>query len=212
MGASSATPQPQGDDPKGFKQQPALTQFVRHLVLGYPGAVEGCRLSLMHIEIDDPARADVRALLDEHLRHMHELSPPESVHALDVSGLKRPDVTFWSVRDGDVLLGCGALKELGPEHGEIKSMRTPAAARRRGAGRAILNHILAEALRRGYRRLSLETGTAQAFHAAHELYLSAGFQYCGPFGDYELDPHSVFMTLELQGRVASEPERSSAGA
>lgn len=153
----------------------------------------------MHIEIDDPARADVYALLDEHLRNMHEISPPESVHALDVGGLKRADITFWSVREGSVLLGCGALKELGPEHGEIKSMRTPAGLRRRGAGRAVLNHILAEARRRGYKRLSLETGSAPTFHAAHQLYQSVGFQYCGPFGDYRPDPHSVFMTLELQG-------------
>lgn len=151
----------------------------------------------MRIEIDDPARADVLALLDEHLRHMHELSPPESVHALDVSGLKRPEITFWTVREGGELLGCGALKELDPRHGEVKSMRTPTVLRRRGAGRAMLDHILAEAGRRGYTRLSLETGPAQTFQAAHRLYESAGFRRCGPFGDYRLDPHSVFMTLEL---------------
>jgi len=156
----------------------------------------------MQIDIDDPARDDVYALLDEHLRHMRELSPPESVHALDVSGLKSAGITFWSVRDGGVLVGCGALKELGPEHGEIKSMRTPGALRRRGAGRAVLNHILAEAGRRGYRRLSLETGSAQAFHAARRLYESVGFEPCGPFGDYSLDPHSVFMTLVLEARAA----------
>ncbi|HJV61976.1 MAG TPA: GNAT family N-acetyltransferase [Albitalea sp.] len=155
---------------------------------------------MMRIEVDDPARADVYALLDEHLRNMHELSPPESVHALDVSGLKRPDITFWSVREGTVLLGCGALKELDAQHGEIKSMRTPATLRRRGAGRAVLNHIVAEARRRGYKRLSLETGPAQTFGAAHRLYESFGFRHCGPFGDYKLDPYSVFMTLELQAR------------
>ncbi|NEX62119.1 GNAT family N-acetyltransferase [Noviherbaspirillum sp. 17J57-3] len=152
----------------------------------------------MHIETDDPGRADVYALLDEHLRNMHALSPPESVHALDVSGLKHPDITFWSVRDDDVLLGCGALKEIAPGHGEIKSMRTPSAMRRRGAGRAMLQHILAEARRRGYARLSLETGTADAFHAAHQLYKSVGFEECGPFGDYRPDPFSVFMTLDLR--------------
>lgn len=128
---------------------------------------------------------------------MHELSPPESVHALDVSRLKVPEVTFWTVRDGAQLLGCGALKELTPTHGEIKSMRTPASLRRRGAGRAVLLHILAEAERRGYSRLSLETGTAGSFTAAHRLYESVGFLHCGPFGDYKADPHSVFMTLEL---------------
>ncbi len=156
----------------------------------------------MQIEIDDPARADLYALLDEHLRNMHALSPPESVHALDVNGLKTPDITFWSARDGGVLLGCGALKQLDPEHGEIKSMRTPEALRRTGAGRALLNHILAQARLRGYKRLSLETGTAQAFQAAHRLYLSAGFVHCGPFGGYKLDPHSVFMTLDLSDRSA----------
>lgn len=162
-------------------------------------------LATMRIEIDDPARADVYALLEEHLRNMYELSPPESVHALDVSGLKRPEITFWSVREGNDLLGCGALKELEPGHGEIKSMRTPTAMRRRGAGRALLNHILAEARRRGYIRLSLETGTAQPFSAAHQLYESVGFRRCGPFGDYKLDPFSVFMTLELEDPGAARP-------
>lgn len=156
----------------------------------------------MHIEIDDPARPDVYALLEEHLRNMYELSPPESVHALDVSRLKSPDITFWSARDGDQLLGCGALKELSSDHGEIKSMRTPSAIRRRGAGRAILDHILAEAKKRGYKRLSLETGSVAGFAAAHALYESAGFQPCGPFGDYKLDPYSVFMTIDLTCHAA----------
>jgi putative acetyltransferase len=156
----------------------------------------------MRIQIDDPARPDVFALLEEHLRNMHELSPPESVHALDVSRLKVPEVTFWTARDGERLLGCGALKELSADHGEIKSMRTPAAMRRVGAGRAILNHILSEAKARGYRRLSLETGQAETFAAAHKLYKSAGFVECGPFGDYKLDPYSVFMTLDLSSQAA----------
>jgi putative acetyltransferase len=151
----------------------------------------------MRIAIDDPARPDVYALLDEHLRNMHELSPPESVHALDVSRLKAPDITFWSVREGEQLLGCGALKELSGQHGEIKSMRTPAAMRRKGAGRAVLNHILIEARSRGYKRLSLETGSGEGFAAALKLYESVGFQHCGPFGDYRLDPYSVFLTLDL---------------
>lgn len=152
----------------------------------------------MHITLDDPARADVYALLDEHLKNMHELSPPESVHALDVSKLKQPEISFWSVRDDSgQLLGVGALKQLSPTHGEIKSMRTPAARRRTGAGRAVLNHIVAEARQRGYTRLSLETGPADTFAAAHRLYLSAGFVECGPFADYKPDPFSVFMTLAL---------------
>lgn len=151
----------------------------------------------LRIAIDDPARDDVYALLDEHLRNMRALSPPESKHALDVAGLKAADITFWTVRDGDTLLGCGALKQLDPAHGEIKSMRTPEQLRRRGAGRAMLNHILAEARARGYRRLSLETGSMAAFLPAQQLYASVGFGYCGPFGDYRLDPNSVFMTLQL---------------
>jgi putative acetyltransferase len=151
----------------------------------------------MQIQIDDPARPDVFALLEEHLRNMHELSPPESVHALDVSKLKGPDITFWTVRDGNVLLGCGALKELDATHGEVKSMRTPAVLRRRGAGRAVLAHIIDVARGRGYRRLSLETGSMGAFTPAHRLYESFGFKYCGPFGEYLPDPNSVFMTLAL---------------
>ena len=155
----------------------------------------------MQVQIDDPARPDVYALLEEHLRNMHELSPPESVHALDVSGLKSADMTFWSAREGDLLIGCGALRQLAPDHGEIKSMRTPAALRRHGAGRAILNHILEVARERDYKRLSLETGTAESFAAAHRLYESAGFARCGPFGPYQPDTHSVFMTLDLTRNV-----------
>jgi len=152
----------------------------------------------MRIELDDPAAPDVRALLEEHLRDMHAQSPRESVHALDVSGLKVPSITFWTVRDADgLLLGCGALKELDARHGEIKSMRTPRSLRRRGAGRAVLAHIVDEARRRGYGRLSLETGSQVAFAPARRLYESAGFVRCGPFGDYREDPNSVFMTLVL---------------
>ena len=151
----------------------------------------------MHIALDDPTRADVLALLEEHLRDMRALSPPESVHALDVVGLKSPDVTFWSVREGGLLLGCGALRQIDATHGEIKSMRTPQALRRRGAGRAVLAHIVAEARARGYRRLSLETGAMAAFAPAQTLYRSFGFAPCGPFADYRLDPNSAFMTLAL---------------
>jgi len=151
----------------------------------------------MRIELDDPTRTDVLALLEEHLQNMRELSPPESVHALSVSGLQSPDITFWTVRDGNTLLGCGALKELDPEHGEVKSMRTPAALRRRGAGRAVLSHIIQEARARGYKRLSLETGSMNAFAPARRLYESFGFTYGGPFADYKPDANSVFMTLEI---------------
>lgn len=151
----------------------------------------------MHIEIDDLRRPQIHALLAEHLQDMHSLGPPESVHALDLDALRQPGITFWSVWEGPDLMGCGALKELSPTHGELKSMRTPAARRGRGAGRLILEHILATARERGYERLSLETGSAAAFTPAHRLYQSAGFGFCGPFGDYAADAHSVFMTLHL---------------
>ena len=153
---------------------------------------------MLRIERDDLRRAEVRALLAEHLASMHSFSPPESVHALPLEGLKSPDVTFWTVWEGDVLMGCGALKELDATHGEVKSMRTPAKLRRRGAGRAVLAHILSEAKARGYRRLSLETGSGAAFKPAQTLYSSFGFSYCGPFGSYKEDPYSTFMTLELE--------------
>ena len=151
----------------------------------------------MRLEIDDLSRAAVHALLNEHLQNMYELSPPESVHALDLSKLRATDITFWTAWEDSVLLGCGALKELEPKHGEVKSMRTPKALRRRGAGRAILERIVAVARERGYERLSLETGSIAAFAPAQKLYESFGFSRCGPFGDYVEDPNSVFMTLRL---------------
>ena len=154
----------------------------------------------MRIELDDLSRPQVHALLREHLSNMYELSPPESVHALDLTKLRSPDIAFWTVWDESLLLGCGALKELSSTHGEVKSMRTPKSLRRRGAGRAVLVHIVGEARSRGYRRLSLETGSNEAFKPAQKLYESFGFTYCGPFGDYKADPNSVFMTLELLHR------------
>lgn len=152
---------------------------------------------MIKIEIDDLARPQVHALLNEHLQNMHAISPPGSVHALDLQALKRPEITFWTAWEEDILLGCGALKQLSASHAEVKAMRTPAALRRKGAGRAILAHMIAVAGTRGYQRLSLETGSTAAFQPAHRLYQSAGFVFCGPFGDYADDPHSVFMTLEL---------------
>jgi putative acetyltransferase len=168
----------------------------------------------MRIEVDDPTRPDVLALLEEHLRNMHELSPRESVHALDVTGLVAPDITFFTARDGGVLLACGALKQLDAAHGEIKSMRTPAALRRRGAGRAMLHHLLGEARARGYARLSLETGSVEAFVPAQQLYAKSGFVRCGPFADYIVDPNSVFMTLVAieADRFISRAARQPAGA
>lgn len=152
----------------------------------------------MKILADELQHPAVRALIREHLDSMYEQSPPESVHALGVDALRGPDLTFWCAWDGDLLLGCGALKELDPAHGEIKSMRTPNALRRRGAGRAILAHIVDVAKQRGYTRLSLETGSMDEFIPARRLYESVGFTYCGPFADYADDPYSSFMTLALR--------------
>lgn len=151
----------------------------------------------MEIKQDDLTGAEVTALIREHLQHMLDLSPPESVHALNLDGLKQPGVTFWSVWEQDELMGCGALKELDPGHGEVKSMRTASAHRRKGVAAAMLAHIIEEAKRRGYRRLSLETGSMEAFEPARKLYESYGFQYGEPFADYEEDVNSVFMTKEL---------------
>jgi len=149
------------------------------------------------IEVDDLSRPAVHALLNEHLQNMYALSPPESVHALDLGKLRSPDITFWTAWEGAELVGCGALKELDRTHGELKSMRTPQARRRIGAGRALLDHLVAVARSRGYRRLSLETGALPAFLPAQRLYASAGFTFCGPFGDYREDPNSCFMSLRL---------------
>ena len=152
----------------------------------------------MKIEIDDLSRPEIHELLNEHLQSMYELSPPESVHALDLEQLRKPDITFWSAWEGSLLLGCGALKELDAGHGEVKSMRTALAARRQGVARALLSHIIAVARQRSYERLSLETGSMEAFKPAQKLYESFGFAYCGPFGEYTDDPNSVFMTMRLK--------------
>jgi putative acetyltransferase len=150
------------------------------------------------IQRGDLADERVIRLLTDHLTDMFATSPAESVHALDVFGLSVPEVAFWTIADGDELVGCVALKELDAEHGELKSMRTDAAARGRGLGARLLEHVLAESERRGYRRVSLETGSQEFFRPARTLYAKYGFRECGPFGDYRLDPNSVFMTLELE--------------
>jgi putative acetyltransferase len=155
----------------------------------------------MRIAIDDLTRPEVIALISEHLSNMHECSPPGTVFAFDVNKLRLPDVTFWTAWDGDELAGCGALKELSPTHGEIKSMRTPASRRRRGAGRAILSHIIDVARDRGYETLSLETGRHAVFLPAQSLYRTFGFEYCGPFGSYGDNGNSIFMTLSLKSAL-----------
>jgi putative acetyltransferase len=141
--------------------------------------------------------ADVQALLDFHFKQMRETSPPEACHVLPAGGLGDSSVTFWSARENGELLGVGALKQLAPDHGEIKSMRTAPAALGRGVGRALLNHIVAEARSRGYKRLSLETGSTEPFAAALRLYESEGFVPCGPFGEYRHTPFTRFFTREL---------------
>jgi putative acetyltransferase len=149
------------------------------------------------IKIDDLSGAQIRELLTEHLRSLAEVTPPESRHALNLDALRGPDITFWSVWQGHEVVGCGALKELDVEHGEIKSMRTAPSHLRKGVGAAVLGCIMAEAKRRGYRRLSLETGAMPYFAPAHSLYRRFGFATCPPFHGYTEDPNSVFMTREL---------------
>jgi putative acetyltransferase len=151
------------------------------------------------IDVDDPVRADVHRLLAEHLADMYATSPAESVHALDHVALAEPDMTLWTAREDSVLLGCGALKQLSQNEGEIKSMRTTPAARRRGVASMLLDHILGEARMRNFERVNLETGSEEFFAPARRLYRRHGFTECAPFADYRPDPNSVFMTLWLGG-------------
>ncbi|MCB1187884.1 GNAT family N-acetyltransferase [bacterium] len=151
----------------------------------------------MRIEQGGLDREDVIALLTEHVSELRGMAPPGSSHTLDVSALQKPKLTFWNLRIDDALAGCGALLELDGTHGEIKSMRTVAAFKRRGVARCLLDHIVSVARERGYQRLSLDTGSEEFFRPARELYRSAGFTECGPFADYREDPYKVFMTLEL---------------
>ncbi|EJG0102834.1 GNAT family N-acetyltransferase [Vibrio parahaemolyticus] len=151
----------------------------------------------MRIEIDNLERPPVIALLEEHLQDMYATSPPESVHALDVSKLKLPSITFWTGWDGDQLLGCVAMSQLEDGHAELKSMRTTPSARKQGVASRLLNHVIEQAKHQGIQRLSLETGSMAFFEPAHRLYEKHGFVYCEPFGDYQPDPNSRFMTLAL---------------
>jgi len=151
----------------------------------------------MEIRVDDPRRAAVRALLLEHLATVASISPPESTHALDIDALCSPRITFWTATQGPDVLGCGALLQLDPAHGEIKSMRTARAHLRKGVASRILERIIAEAERRRYTRLSLETGSQDEFAPARAFYTGFGVEPCGPFADYRPDPNSVFMTRVL---------------
>ncbi len=151
----------------------------------------------MRIEIDNLERPQVIALLEEHLQDMYATSPPESVHALDVSKLKLPSITCWTGWDGEQLLGCVAMSQLEDGHAELKSMRTTPSARKQGVASRLLNHVIEQAKHQGIQRLSLETGSMAFFEPAHRLYEKHGFVYCEPFGDYQPDPNSRFMTLAL---------------
>ena len=151
----------------------------------------------MEIKLDDLTGPEIANLLEEHISDMRSISPPESKHALDLAGLRKPEISFWTVWDDGALVGCGALKHLDPTHAELKSMRTSNAHRGKGVASTLLAFVIDEARRRGYSRISLETGAMPFFHPAHRLYTRYGFVPCGPFADYKLDPNSIFMTLEL---------------
>lgn len=161
----------------------------------------------MQIREDDLSGEAVINLLKEHLEHMQAITPVGSVHALDLSGLRAPEVTFWTLWDKDELLGCGALKELGSRVGEIKSMRTASKHQRKGVASTLLEHILAEAESRGFEKVLLETGATEHFAPARALYTKYGFTPCGPFGNYHEDPHSIFMSLTFPSSHWDELEQ-----
>ncbi|MGO2235277.1 N-acetyltransferase [Marinomonas sp. UCMA 3892] len=151
----------------------------------------------MDIRIDDLSGPEVKKILTEHLEDMFATSPPECVFALDLDGLKKPNITFWTVWENSQLLGCGALKILDETHAEIKSMRTTSAARNKGIASTLLRHIIDVAKQKGLNKISLETGSQDFFAPARKLYAKHDFIECGPFADYKLDPYSVFMTRNL---------------
>ena len=158
----------------------------------------------LHIRLDDLSDPRIEAFMEEHLRDMRATSPPESVHALDMARLRQPEIRFWTAWLPDEaapapgrLVGTGALKHLDDGHAELKSMRTAASVRGQGVGRAVLEHILGQAVDLGYQRISLETGSQPFFEPAHQLYLRYGFADCAPFGSYQLDPHSRYMSRAL---------------
>jgi putative acetyltransferase len=162
-------------------------------------------LTPWQIRVDDLRGPEIADLLAAHVAFCRGASPPESTHVLDLDALRAPGITFWSAWDGAELLGCAALKELDPAHGEVKSMHTAAARRGRGVGLGLLQHVVDAARARGYRRLSLETGSMEVFAPARALYARFGFAMCPPFADYRPDPNSVFMTLNLTSEDKGPP-------
>ena len=177
------------------KKQEQLTTEARSILTKVEHFLN--MITSLQMRIDDLNGVEIGELLAEHLRCMAEVSPLQSRHALNLDGLRQPDITFWSAWQHGELVGCGALKELDGAHGEIKSMRTAADHMRKGVGSFVLQHIISEAKRRDYRRLSLETGSMPYFAPAHALYEKFGFERCAPFADYRKDPNSVFMTRAL---------------
>lgn len=155
----------------------------------------------LKIKVDDLLGKEIANFLQEHIREMKAVSPPKSKHALDLEGLRKPEVTFWTVWDDSSLVGCGAIKELSTDHAEIKSMRVHNSYRRKGVASKLLQHILKEAELRGYRRISIETGSMSFFEPARNLYAKHGFKNCTPFSIYKKDPNSVFMTKELSDKI-----------
>jgi putative acetyltransferase len=151
----------------------------------------------MIIKIDDLRGSEIAALLEEHLQNMYLITPPESVHALDIEALRKPEITFWSAWEDSVLYGCGALKQINPVHGEVKSMRTVSLYRRKVVASALLTHIIDVSKQRGYKKLNLETGSMKEFNPARTIYEKFGFSYCDPFEGYSEDPNSVFMVKYL---------------
>jgi putative acetyltransferase len=156
---------------------------------------------LFEIKLDDLLGKEIVFLLEEHLDDMRATSPPESIHALDLTQLKDPAVQFYTIWKGKLLAGCGAIKNLDGNHGEIKSMRTANSFQKQGVGATLLIHMIKEAKLFGYQKLSLETGTMAFFNPAHCLYAKYGFTDCAPFGDYKEDPYSKFMSLNLLDKV-----------
>ena len=147
----------------------------------------------IYIRLDDLSSEESQSIVREHMAGMLANTPIESVHALPLDKLKQPNITFWTAWIGSELCGCGALQRLDAQHGEVKTMRTRAKFLRKGVGQAVLSHIVNHATDTGIKRLSLETGSSDVFLAARAMYLNNGFGICGPFGDYKLDPYSVFM-------------------
>ena len=155
------------------------------------------KANAVRIVVDDLSGSQISEFLDEHVQQMRSITPLESKHALDLDSLRQPEITFWSVMDGDALVGCGAIKRLDASHAEVKSMRTKPARQQSGIASLLLEHVITEARRMGFTRLSLETGSTGFFLPARKLYEKFGFEYCEPFADYQSDPHSVFMTRTL---------------